>query len=99
MYSWCSVANASLTRRANGSSENLASAKPIEKVLTGAALSDAIVATTTLESMPPLRNAPSGTSLIMRPRTASRSDARSCSDHSASLSGGWLPSKASAQSQ
>ena len=38
----------------------------MENVLTGAADWRAIDATTELESMPPLRNAPSGTSAIMR---------------------------------
>ena len=39
----------------------------------------AIIATTELESMPPLRKAPSGTSLTSRRRTASRRRARSAS--------------------
>jgi len=44
-----------------------------------------INATTALESMPPDRNAPSGTSDIRRTRTASRSNSMARSPASASL--------------
>ena len=54
----------------------------IEQVLTGSALTPAIIATTALESTPPERNAPSGTSAIIRSRTDSRR--RSTSSASAS---------------
>ena len=43
----------------------------MENVLTGALDWSAMEATTALESMPPLRNAPSGTSANMRMRTDS----------------------------
>ena len=43
-----------------------ASSKPIENVFTARTHLPAISATTALESIPPLRNAPSGTSLIRR---------------------------------
>jgi hypothetical protein len=49
------------------------SSKAIEQVLTGVVDSPAIIATTALESTPPDRKAPSGTSEIMRRRTDSRS--------------------------
>src|SRR5438309_449017 len=51
----------------------------MENVLTGEELSSAISATTELESMPPLRNAPSGTSAISRRRTASLKRLPNCS--------------------
>ena len=51
------------------------SRKPMQNVLTRAPLSACISATIAVESMPPDRNAPSGTSAIMRRRTASRSSA------------------------
>ena len=57
----------------------------MENVLTGAELSSAISATTELESMPPLRNAPSGTSAISRRRTASLKRPANCSMASVSL--------------
>ncbi len=56
----------------------------MEKVLTGPAPARLISATTALESMPPLRNAPSGTSLIIRRRTASSSRATISWHHSSS---------------
>ena len=49
------------------------SSKAIEQVLTGSPDKPAIVATTALESTPPDRKAPSGTSEIMRSRTDSSS--------------------------
>jgi len=57
----------------------------MEKVFTGLADSLAISPTTMLESMPPERNAPSGTSLIMRSRTASVSFSRNASEASSRL--------------
>jgi hypothetical protein len=51
-------------RRGERSSSNCDSAKPIENVLQRRPLGLDISATTALESMPPLRNAPTGTSLI-----------------------------------
>ncbi len=64
----CCVPNASATVRAYGSSSKPASSKPIEKVRMGWADASAISATTVLESRPPLRNAPTGTSLRSRNR-------------------------------
>ncbi len=58
----------------------------MEKVLTGVELTSLISATTVLESMPPERNAPSGTSDISRTRTASRSISSTRSPASASVS-------------
>ena len=69
----CSVPNCSAMRRACGSSSNSSWSKPIENVRTGSLDCSAIAATTALESTPPERNAPSGTSAIMRLRVASRS--------------------------
>ena len=68
-------------RRANGSSLKRSSSKPIENVLTGSRGSSAIAATTADESTPPERKAPSGTSAIIRRRTAARIASRisSCS--------------------
>ena len=78
--SWWSVPKCSATRRACSDSSKLRSPKPIEKVLTAPAGSaSTIIATTELESMPPLRNAPSGTSLTRRRRTASRKRLRNSS--------------------
>ena len=57
----------------------------IEKVFTGCRLTWLIIATTALESRPPLKNAPSGTSLISRRRTASFSRSRISSHSCASL--------------
>src|ERR1051325_9311048 len=48
----------------------------MEKVLTGSDDCSAIDATTELESIPPLRNAPSGTSAIIRMRTDSSNNSR-----------------------
>src|SRR5689334_3252303 len=70
---------------AYSSSLNAASRKPIENVLTGSGDCSAIEATTALESMPPLRNAPSGTSAIIRIRTDSSKRLRSDSQTSGSL--------------
>ena len=72
--------------RANSDSSKPGSVNAIEQVLTGSADSPAIIATTALESTPPERNAPSGTSEIMRSRTDSRSRATSSSAASCSVS-------------
>ncbi len=66
IFSWCSVPRCAATARAYPDSSYPGSEKPIEKVLTGLAASRCISATTSEESMPPERNAPSGTSLIIR---------------------------------
>ena len=57
----------------------------MENVLIGSGDCSAIDATTELESMPPLRNAPSGTSAIMRMRTASSNFSRT-RDHGLGVS-------------
>ena len=59
--------------------ETSSSAKPIENVCTGREDCSAISAVIRLESRPPLSITPSGTSLIMRARTDSRSSSSSCS--------------------
>ena len=56
----------------------------MENVRTGSDDCSAMDATTELESMPPLRNAPSGTSAIMRMRTDSSNFSRRRSQTSAS---------------
>jgi len=56
----------------------------MEQVLTGSADSPAIMATTALESTPPDRKAPSGTSEIMRMRVDSRRRSISSTQASAS---------------
>src|SRR4030088_2681446 len=61
------------------SSLNALSSKPMEKVFTGSGDCNAMEATTELESIPPLRNAPSGTSAIMRILTDSSKTVRTCS--------------------
>ena len=73
--SWWSVAKRSATARAWQLVVAAASSKPIEKVFTGCVEAAAISATTIEESTPPERNAPSGTSAIIRRRTARRSGA------------------------
>ena len=70
--------------RAASSSSYAGSSKPIENVFTGRDEASAISATTRLESTPPDRNAPSGTSLTRCERTASRSRASSISSASVS---------------
>ena len=57
----------------------------MEKVFTGRGLAAAMAATTALESIPPLRNAPRGTSLTMCRRTDSSTSARSSSTVAPSL--------------
>ena len=65
-------------QRARAAARRSASwSKPIENVFTGSAEASAIAATTADESIPPERNAPSGTSAISRLRVASRS---ACAD-------------------
>ena len=56
-----------------------------ERLHAGPAAGAAIVATTALESMPPLRNAPTGTSLTWCSATDSASSSRSCSTSSPSV--------------
>ena len=68
-------------------SSKAASPNAIEQVLTGSADRPAIIATTALESTPPDRNAPSGTSATRRMRTASRR--RSISSWVTSPVTGW----------
>jgi hypothetical protein len=60
-------------------------------VTTRPALVSTIAATTALESMPPERNAPSGTSLISRSRTDSVTSASSRSRYSSSRDGSPSP--------
>jgi hypothetical protein len=67
---------------------NAPSAKLIVVVTTGRGETAAIAATTALESTPPDRNAPSGTSAIIRSLTASEKIASNCSSHAASRRGG-----------
>src|SRR3990172_3034894 len=66
---------------------NFGSPKDIEQVLTGSFDSPAIIATTALESTPPDKNAPSGTSEMSRTRTASRNRSINSAFASASLIG------------
>src|SRR6202162_5107142 len=68
----------------------------MENVLTGSGECSAIEATTALESMPPLKNAPSGTSAIMRILTDSSKRLRSDAQTSCSLGAGWPVGKCSA---
>jgi hypothetical protein len=67
--------------RAYCDSSYCGSLKPIEQVRIFPAPISRIIATTALESMPPERNAPSGTSETRRLRTASRSRSRSSASH------------------
>ncbi len=69
----CSVPNRRATRRAYGSSskEGAEAPKPTEKVEIRWLVVCRMQATTALESMPPLRNTPNGTSLSRRSATAS----------------------------
>ena len=62
----CAVEKRSAIRRALGSSFHPSSSNPIEKVRTGSGEVSAMAATTVAESMPPDRNAPRGTSEIIR---------------------------------
>ena len=63
------------TVRAYADSSNEGSRKPIEKLLTLPGVSWLIIAATALESMPPDRKTPTGTSLISSFRTDSLSTA------------------------
>src|SRR5438874_353903 len=75
--SWCSVSNRCATARAYGRSSCERSApKPTEKVARRPTFSSRMQATITLESTPPLRKTPRGTSASSRARTASRTSAR-----------------------
>ena len=58
----CAVRNRSDTSCANRSSENAGSSKMTENVFTGESVRRAIRPTMALESIPPNRNAPNGTS-------------------------------------
>ncbi len=69
--SWCSAPMCCATILASGSSLKASSAKPMVKAFTGIDMWRAISAATTLESSPPLRNTPKGTSLSRRRRTES----------------------------
>src|ERR1035438_10670181 len=60
------------------------SSKPMENVRTGSGEVRAMDATTELESIPPLKNAPNGTSAIIRMRTDSSNLSRNCPHTSAS---------------
>jgi len=72
------------SRRACFDSSNDGSSNPMQKVFTcRAGINSVIIATTALESMPPLRNTPRGTSLMSLRRTASRN--RSTSSWAISL--------------
>ena len=72
--SWWSVPKCSATRRPCSDSSKLRSPKPTVNVFTSRdGIASTIIATTELESIPPLRNAPSGTSLTSRRATAARS--------------------------
>ncbi len=82
--SWWSVPNRSATVLASGSSLYRSCVKPIENVLTGADDASDMAATTAAESTPPERNAPSGTSEIIRRRVAARIWSRTSSCSSAS---------------
>ena len=85
IFSWCSVPRCAATARACGDSSYPLSRKPIEKVFTGPEAAFRISATTREESIPPERNAPSGTSLIIRYRMEESSRAESSSSYSPSL--------------
>ncbi len=76
------------TAAASGSSLKFGSSNPIEKVLTGSLVCKVMDATTELESIPPLKNAPSGTSEISRNRTDSSKSSRKRSHASASVNPG-----------
>ena len=69
---WWAVRYNWATWAACADSSKALSLKAIEQVLTGWSLSPAIIATMALESTPPDRKAPSGTSATRRMRTASR---------------------------
>ena len=60
-------------RTGSSSKEGAARPKPMEKVAMRWLVTSRMLATTALESMPPLRKTPKGTSLSRRSRTASRS--------------------------
>src|SRR5260370_165568 len=74
--SWWLVPRRSATMRAQLDSSNEGSEKPIEKLFTLPGVSSAIVAATALESIPPERKTPIGTSATSSLRTASLSAAR-----------------------
>ena len=84
IISTCRVRSAADTARAWGSSSTISSAKPTENVRTGWVMRF-IMATTVLESTPPLRKAPTGTSAVMHRRVASSRSSSSCSIASCSV--------------
>ena len=81
----CSVPRWRATAAACFDSSKSAFSNPMVNVFTGPTLAAFIRATTVEESMPPDRNAPSGTSAIMRRFTASWSNSSSWSVSSVSL--------------
>ena len=81
----CSVPRWAATAAASPDSSKARSEKPTVKVRTGRRLRCCMRATTRLESIPPERNAPTGTSATIRAATASDSTA---SNRSARTSGG-----------
>src|SRR5216683_289008 len=74
--SWWLVPRRSATMRAQLDSSNEGSEKPIEKLFTLPGVSSAMVAATALESIPPERKTPIGTSATSSLRTASLRAAR-----------------------
>src|ERR1700727_1690070 len=90
--SWCEHENVLATKRARGSSLYSSSPKPIEQVVTASVANSFINATTQLESTPPLRKAPSGTSLNRCDLTDCLRSARSCCSYSSSLASDNCPS-------
>ena len=72
------------------SSKPSRSSKPIVNVCTGRSSCDAMIPTTALESIPPLRKAPSGTSEISRRRTAASSSERTSRGRLGQRESRWL---------
>ena len=87
----------SATSRACGSSLYSSWVKPIENVRTGSDDCSAIAATTVEESTPPDRNAPRGTSAIIRRPTARLIWLRISSLRSAALANRRLAEKSNRQ--
>ena len=81
---WCSVPKASTTWRWYALSSNSGESKVIENVRNGALVHCCTRAAFTVESRPPLRYAPTGTSLRSRSRVASVSSSSSSSAQSCS---------------
>ena len=95
--SWWSVPNALLTSRAYSNSFASRSRKPTENVLIGSSTIVDIIAAIALESIPPDRNMPNGTSAIRRISTDFRKRSRHSSTYSASLRGSCFGSKLRSQ--